>query len=75
MSSGNFIFQTKHATLNAFITVTMIFKDGDLDKVHVKHEEEILIMSSDMFFALMGGDAHELYEKAAESEQNERLSS
>lgn len=75
MASGNFIYATRHATLNAFINVTMTFKDGDLEKVDIKHDDETVSMSSDMFFALMGGDAHDLYEKAAESEQNERLSS
>lgn len=73
--SGNFVYATRHATLNAFINVTMTFKDGDLEKVDVQHEQEKISMSSDMFFALLGGDAHDLYEKAAESEQNERLSS
>ena len=75
MASGNFIYATRHATLNAFINVTMTFKDGDLEKVDIRHLDETISMSSDMFFALMGGDAHDLYEKAAESEQNERLSS
>jgi hypothetical protein len=73
--SGNFIYATRHATLNAFINVTMTFKDGDLEKVEIKYHEEIVSMSGDMFFAIMGGDAHDLYEQAAESEQNERLSS
>jgi hypothetical protein len=53
----------------------MTFNDGDLEKVEVQHEQEKISMSGDMFFALLGGDAHDLYEKAAESEQNERLSS
>lgn len=75
MASGNFIYATRHATLNAFINVTMTFKDGDLEKVDIRHLDETISMSSDMFFALMGADAHDLYEKAAESEQNERLSS
>lgn len=73
--SGNFVYATRHATLNAFIHVTMTFKDGDLEKVEIKHDRETITLSSDMFFALLGGDAHDLYEKAAESEQNERLSS
>ena len=73
--SGNFVYATRHATLNAFIHVTMTFKDGDLEKVEIKHDRETITLSSDMFFTLLGGDAHDLYEKAAESEQNERLSS
>lgn len=73
--SGNFVYATRYATLNAFIHVTMTFKDGDLEKVEIKHDRETIMLSSDMFFALLGGDAHDLYEKAAESEQNERLSS
>ena len=72
--SGNFVYATRHATVNAFIIVTMTFKDGDLEKVEIKHDDEVLIMSGSMFFAVMGGDAHSLYEQAAESEQNERLS-
>lgn len=68
-----FVYSTKFATLNAFIDVKMTFKEGDLERVEVKHEDEVLIMSSDMFFAVMGGDAHQLYEKAAEAEQNERI--
>lgn len=75
MASGNFVYATRHATLNAFIHVTMTFKDGDLKKVDVQHDNEKISMTGDMFFALLGGDAHDLYEKAAESEQNERLSS
>lgn len=73
--SGNFVYATRHATLNALIHVTMTFKDGDLEKVDIKHDDEIITLSANMFFALLGGDAHDLYEKAAESEQNERLSS
>lgn len=75
MASGNFVYATRHATLNAFIHVIMTFKDGDLEKVLIQHDEEVIKISSNMFFALLGGDAHDLYEKAAESEQNERLSS
>jgi hypothetical protein len=71
----DFFYATRHATLNAFINVTMTFKDGDLKKVDIRHLDEIVSMSSDMFFAIMGSDAHDLYEKAAESQQNERLSS
>ena len=70
---SEFVHKTKFATLNAFIDVKMTFKDGDLSSVEIKHEDEVLIMSSDMFFAVMGGDAHQLYEKAAEAEQNERI--
>ena len=73
--SVSFVYSTRHATLNAFIRVTMTFKDGDLKKVEIKHDHETIMLSSDMFFAVMGGDAHDLYEKAAEAQQNERLSS
>lgn len=72
--SGNFIYKTRHATINAIVDVTITFKDGDLEKAEIRHDDEILVMSGNMFFAVMGGDAHSLYEKAAESEQNERLS-
>lgn len=75
MASGDFVYSTRHATVNAIVHVTMTFKDGDLEKVEIKHDRETIMLSSDMFFAVMGGDAHDLYEKAAESEQNERLSS
>lgn len=74
MASGDFVYKTRHATINAFVDVTMTFKDGDLEKVEIKHDDEVLSMSDLMFFAVMGGDAHSLYEQAAESEQNERLS-
>lgn len=73
--SGNFVYATRHATLNAIIHVIMFFEEGDLKKVDIEHDQEKISMSSDMFFALLGGDAHDLYEKAAESQQNERLSS
>ena len=73
--SGNFVYATRHMVLETFIHVTMTFKDGDLEKVDVQHDNEKISMTGDMFFALLGGDAHDLYEKAAESEQNERLSS
>lgn len=73
--SGNFVYATRHMVLETFIHVTMTFKDGDLEKVEIKHDRETIMLSSDMFFALLGGDAYDLYEKAAESEQNERLSS
>lgn len=72
-NSLRFVHEMRHATLGEFINVKMTFVDGDLDKVEIKFEDEVLIMSSNMFFAVMGGDAHQLYEAAAEAHQNESL--
>lgn len=68
-----FVFKTKHATLESFLDMSMFFKDGELDKVETKVEDEVLIMSPVMFFAVFAADALELYEKAAEAHQNAAL--
>jgi hypothetical protein len=48
----------------------LLFEDETLQRVEVKLEDEVLIMSSDMFFAIFGGDAHQIYDKACESLQD-----
>ncbi len=68
-----FTYSTNHSTLEATLHVRAIFKDGDLERVEVKHEDEVLIMSSAMFFVVFGGDAHDIYDKAAEAHQNATL--
>ncbi len=63
----------RFATLNAFLNVKMFFEEGDLVKAEIRYDDEVIIMSSSMLFAVMGADAHQLYEIAASAEQDERL--
>lgn len=74
-ASKKFTHKTRHATLSEFLDMTFKFEDGELERVEVKFEDEVLIMSSDMFFAVFGADAHGLYEQAVTEMQNKELSS
>lgn len=69
----DFVFKTKHATLEAFLDVSVFFKNSDFEKAEIKFEDEVLILSPNMFFAILADDALTIYEKAAEAHQHASL--
>ena len=68
----DFWFTSKHGSLDVFL----FSKDGEtINQVRVKFQDEVTIMSSEMFFEIFSENARDIYEEAATKWQNERLSS
>lgn len=63
----------EHETIHQTMKVKLFFNDGDLERVEVKHVDEVVKMSPMMFFAIFQGDAFDIYEKAAKAHQNATL--